>query len=63
MAILQGAEGRKRLFVIPVPREPNDSRSTKGFLSRVLGLRKLFARMVSHSIGPKQCGYPSDHEQ
>src|SRR6266581_4738436 len=63
MAILQGTKGRKCLFVISVPREPNDSRSTEGFLSRVLGLRKLFARMFSHSIGPIQCSCSSDHEQ
>ena len=43
IAILQGTEGRKRLFVVSVPRKPNDCQSAKGFVILVLGLRKLFA--------------------
>ena len=61
MAILQGTESGKRRFLISVPREPDDSRPTKSFLSRILGLRKLFAGMVSHSIGPIQCSCAGDH--
>ena len=36
IALLQGTESRKRLFVVSVPREPNDGQSTKGFIIRVL---------------------------
>src|SRR5689334_22714834 len=36
IALLQGTESRKCVFVASVPREPNDSQPTKGFIIRVL---------------------------